>query len=75
MSSTVIARTVIMMSLVPLVAGIVVRTIALAVARANFPEEPNRGATILPYLLIGLIVGVPYIARVRKLTTSAVPAA
>jgi BASS family bile acid:Na+ symporter len=34
--------------------------IALAVAKANFPDEPDLGATIVLYLLVGLIIGVPY---------------
>ena len=34
--------------------------IALAVAKANFPDEPYLGATILLYLLVNLIIGIPY---------------
>ena len=34
--------------------------IALAVAKANFPDEPLLGATVLLYLLVGLLIGVPY---------------
>jgi BASS family bile acid:Na+ symporter len=34
--------------------------IALTIAKANFPDEPNLGATIILYLLVGLLVGVPY---------------
>ncbi len=34
--------------------------IALTVAKANFPDEPMLGATVLLYLLVGLIVGIPY---------------
>jgi bile acid:Na+ symporter, BASS family len=35
--------------------------IALAIAKANFPDEPNLGATVLLFLLVGGIVGGPYI--------------
>lgn len=34
--------------------------IALAVAKANFPDEPHLGAAILLYLLVGLMIGIPY---------------
>ena len=34
--------------------------IALTVAKVNFPDEPNLGATILLYLLVNAIVGIPY---------------
>jgi BASS family bile acid:Na+ symporter len=34
--------------------------IALAVAKANFPDEPDLGATIVLYLLVNLIIGLPY---------------
>lgn len=34
--------------------------IALAVAKANFPDEPNLGATILLYLLVNAVIGIPY---------------
>ena len=34
--------------------------IALTVAKANFPDEPALGATILLYLLVALLIGVPY---------------
>jgi BASS family bile acid:Na+ symporter len=40
--------------------------IALAVARANFPDEPLLGATVLLYLLLGLLIGLPYIAWQRR---------
>jgi len=41
--------------------------IALAIATAAFPHE-HFGATIVLYLLVGVIVSVPYIAYVRKST-------
>jgi BASS family bile acid:Na+ symporter len=34
--------------------------IALAIARANFPDEPYLGATMLLYLLVSVLLGVPY---------------
>jgi BASS family bile acid:Na+ symporter len=34
--------------------------IALAIAKANFPDEPHLGATIILYLLVSLLIGVPY---------------
>ena len=33
--------------------------IALAVAKANFPDEPHLGATILLYLLVNALLGIP----------------
>jgi len=40
--------------------------IALAIARANFPDEPLVGAAILFYLLLGAIVAIPYLTRQRR---------
>ncbi len=37
--------------------------IALAIAKVNFPDEPYLGAAIVLYLLLNLIVGIPYQAR------------
>ena len=34
--------------------------IALAIAKANFPDEPHLGATIILYLLVSLLIGIPY---------------
>ncbi len=34
--------------------------IALAIAKSNFPDEPYLGASILLYLLVGLLLGIPY---------------
>jgi BASS family bile acid:Na+ symporter len=34
--------------------------IALTVAKANFPDEPMLGAAVLLYLLVGLLIGIPY---------------
>ena len=34
--------------------------IALAIAKANFPDEPHLGATIILYLVVGLLIGIPY---------------
>jgi len=39
--------------------------IAIAIAAAAFPHE-HFGAPIILYLLVGIIVGIPYIAYVRK---------
>jgi BASS family bile acid:Na+ symporter len=41
--------------------------IAVAIAAAAFPHE-HFGAPIILYLLVGIIVGIPYIAYVRKST-------
>jgi len=40
--------------------------IALAIARANFPDEPNLAATVVLYLLVGAIVGMVYMAWLRR---------
>jgi BASS family bile acid:Na+ symporter len=37
--------------------------LALAVATANAPDEPNLAAAILLYLLVSAIVGIPYVKR------------
>ena len=34
--------------------------IALAIAKANSPDEPQLGATITLYLLVSLLIGIPY---------------
>ena len=34
--------------------------IAFAIAKANFPDEPLLGATIILYLLVSLLIGIPY---------------
>jgi BASS family bile acid:Na+ symporter len=34
--------------------------IALAIAKANFPDEPHLAATVVLYLLVGLLIGIPY---------------
>jgi BASS family bile acid:Na+ symporter len=48
--------------------------IALAIASANFPE--NRfGATILLYLLLNVIIVIPYVAWRRKLSVPSAHAA
>ena len=39
--------------------------IALAVAKANFPDEPNLFAAVLLYLIVSAVVGIPY-QRWRK---------
>jgi bile acid:Na+ symporter, BASS family len=39
--------------------------IAIAIAATAFPHE-HFGAPIILYLLVGMIVGIPYIAYVRK---------
>jgi bile acid:Na+ symporter, BASS family len=45
--------------------------IALAIAARNFPEE-HFGATILLYLIVNALVGVPYLIWQRRLLVSAV---
>jgi BASS family bile acid:Na+ symporter len=42
--------------------------IALAVAKANFPEEPRLGATILLYLLVNAIIGILYLSWHKRRT-------
>ena len=44
--------------------------IALAVAKINFPDEPNLGATILLYLLVLTVLSVPYVWRQRHLSVA-----
>ena len=34
--------------------------IAFAIAKANFPNEPNLGAAVVLYLLVSLCIGLPY---------------
>ncbi len=44
--------------------------IALTVAKANFPDEPLLGATVLLYLLVGLLIGIPYqVWQKRRIAT------
>ena len=40
--------------------------IALAIARANFPDEPNLGATVLLYVLVSAAVGAAYLGWRRR---------
>jgi bile acid:Na+ symporter, BASS family len=40
--------------------------IALAVAKANFPDEPLLGATILLYVVVATLVSVPYVVLRRR---------
>ena len=40
--------------------------IALAIAKVNFPDEPHLGAAIVFFLLVNLIVGIPYQARQKR---------
>ncbi len=40
--------------------------IALAVAKANFPDEPYLGASILLYLLVNALVGIPFLVWRRR---------
>jgi len=40
--------------------------IALAVARANVPDEAHLGGTVLLFLLVGGLVGAPYLAWQRR---------
>jgi BASS family bile acid:Na+ symporter len=47
--------------------------VALSIASANFPDE-QFGAAILLYLLLGLVVGVPYTLWTKRHMASHVPA-
>ena len=40
--------------------------LALAVAKANFPNEPFLGVTILLYLIVLTVISLPYVARQRR---------
>ena len=44
--------------------------IALAVAKLNFPNEPNLGATILLYLIVLGVLTVPYVRWQRHLSVA-----
>ncbi len=44
--------------------------IALAVAKLNFPDEPQLGATILLYLIVLTVLTVPYVLRQRRLSVA-----
>jgi BASS family bile acid:Na+ symporter len=48
--------------------------IALSIAATNFPDE-RFGGTILLYLIVSAVVGIPYIAWQRKQVAVTVPAA
>ena len=41
--------------------------IALAIAKANFPDEPDLGAAIVLVLLLSVIIGIPYQRRQKRL--------
>ena len=45
--------------------------IALAIAKANFPDEPYLGAAIVLFLLVNLLVAVPYLRRQKQRLTAA----
>ena len=47
--------------------------IALAVAKLNFPNEPNLGATILLYLIVLGVLTVPYVRWQRHLSSARQP--
>ena len=47
--------------------------IALSIVSANYPDE-NFGPTIILYLLLGVVVGIPYVAWQRRHMTAHVPA-
>jgi len=52
--------------------------IALAIAKVNFPNEPHLGATVILYLLVSLLIGIPYqvlMKRRNELTGATIPAA
>jgi bile acid:Na+ symporter, BASS family len=44
--------------------------IALAIAKANFPDEPYLGAAIVLFLLVNLLVAVPYLRRQKQRLTA-----
>lgn len=44
--------------------------IALAIAKVNFPDEPYLGAAIVLFLLVNLVVGIPYQARQKRRVTA-----
>jgi bile acid:Na+ symporter, BASS family len=44
----------------------------LAVAAANFPDQ-RFGGTIILYLLVSAVVGIPYVARQRRRSMAATP--
>lgn len=44
--------------------------LALAIAKAGYPNEPGLGAAILLYLLVGAFVALPYIRWRRKVAAS-----
>ncbi len=44
--------------------------IALAVSKANFPDEPLLVPAVVLYLLVAAVVSVPYILRQRRLTAA-----
>lgn len=46
--------------------------IALAIAKANFPDEPYLGAAIVLFLLVNLVVAIPYQLR-QKRRLAAIP--
>jgi len=40
--------------------------IALAIAKVNFPDEPNLAAAIVLYMLVSAIAGIPYTRRQQR---------
>jgi bile acid:Na+ symporter, BASS family len=40
--------------------------IALAIAKANFPDEPHLGAAVVLFLLVNVVVGIPYQRRQKR---------
>jgi BASS family bile acid:Na+ symporter len=40
--------------------------IALTIAKANFPDEPNLGAAILLFVLVNALIGIPYQLRLQR---------
>ena len=45
--------------------------IAFAIAKANFPDEPNLAAAILLFLLVNLVVAIPYQKRQQRIVAAA----
>jgi bile acid:Na+ symporter, BASS family len=46
--------------------------IAFAIAKANFPDEPYLGAALVLFLLVNLLVGIPYQVRQKRRAAAAI---
>jgi len=49
--------------------------IALAIAKANFPDEPNLAGTVLLFLLVAAVIGVLYVKSQAKAGAASAPGA